>query len=77
MRALSVLVYCNCSIFPLFCHLFIYCFIVAFLDLMHMFTRESTFGFHTSFLSVGINLVWAYIELVTFSFELVVLLIIK
>jgi hypothetical protein len=56
MRAITVLVYCNCSIFPLFCHFFI----VAFLDLMHVFARESTFGFHTSFLSVGINLVWAY-----------------
>jgi len=71
MRAITVLVYCNCSIFPLFCLLllfyffsffffFFYCFIVAFLDLMHVFARESTFGFHTSFLSVGINLVWAY-----------------
>jgi hypothetical protein len=42
-----------------------------------VFAKESTFGFHTSFLSVGINLVWAYIELDTFAFELVVLLIIK
>jgi hypothetical protein len=55
---------------------FFNCFI-AFLDLTHVFARESTFGFHTNFLSVGINLVWAYIELVMFSFELVVLLIIK